>query len=128
MKILGIDYGRKKIGLALAEGFLAYPFKVIRVKSESEAVKKLSEVLKVYAIEKVVIGVSEGEMGKETKDFGKKIGQLLKALVIFQDETLSTYEAQQRSKEAGMKRKKRKSQEDAYAATVMLQNYLDSVQ
>ncbi len=126
MRILGIDYGRKKIGLALADGPLAEPWKVIRVESAKEALKKVIEVIKVIQVEKIVVGISEGEMGEESKEFSISLSRSLSVPVETFDETLTTQEAQKLSTEAGVKRKKRRGLEDAYAAAVMLQNYLDS--
>ncbi len=126
MRILGIDYGRKKIGLATAEGQLAEPWKVIRVESVKEALKEVIEVIKVIQVEKVVVGISEGEMGRESKKFSLGLGNTLKIPVETFDETLSTQEAQKLSISAGLKRSKRKSLEDAYAATIMLQSYIDN--
>jgi putative Holliday junction resolvase len=121
MKILGIDYGRKKIGLAIADGPLAEPYRVIRVKNPEEGVQKVLQVLKELQVEKSVVGVSEGEMGKESRIFAKIIGA-----TTF-DETLSTYDAKAMSREAGIGPKRRHQMEDAFAASVMLQNYLDSL-
>ncbi len=73
MKVLGVDYGQKKIGLALAESNLATPLKVISVDSLEDAVKKVKKVAKVEQVEQVVLGVSESKMAEETKEFGKKI-------------------------------------------------------
>lgn len=126
-KILGIDYGRRKVGIALSEGVLVEPFKVIRVDSFEDAVKKVIEVIKVEKVDKVVVGVSEGKMGEESKKFASQLtvhGSLF-AVELF-DETLSTQDAQTLSREAGIRQKKRKEMEDAYAASIMLQNYLDS--
>ena len=120
MKILGIDYGRKKIGLAVSEGILAEPWKVIKVNNFEEAVIKVLQVLQVLQVNKVIVGVSENKMAEESKKFAKRIGA-----ETF-DETLSTHEAQRVSIEAGVSRKKRHEMEDAYAASIMLQNYLDS--
>jgi putative Holliday junction resolvase len=121
MKILGIDYGRRKIGLALGNSILAEPYKVIKVDNFENAVKKILQIIKVLQVEQVVVGVSEGEMGEESKKFAERINAK-----TF-DETLSTYDAQKLSIESGMNRKKRKSNEDAFAATVMLQSYIDYV-
>ncbi|MEK7061225.1 MAG: Holliday junction resolvase RuvX [Patescibacteria group bacterium] len=120
MKTLGVDYGRKKIGLAISEGMLAEPWKVVKVNDFEETIEKTLQILKELRVDKVVVGVSEGEMGKESKRFAKRIGA-----EIF-DETLSTYTAQELSREAKVGRKKRKNLEDAYAASVMLQSYLDN--
>ena len=72
-------------------------------------------------IEKVVVGISEGEMAVESKKFSN----IFKADTF--DETLSSHDAQQMSIQGGMGRKKRKEMEDAFAASIMLQNYLDSI-
>lgn len=125
MKILGIDYGRKKVGVAVSEGRLAEPWKVIRVNNFEEAIRKVLQVLQVLQVEKVIVGVSEGEMVTEQKEFGENLQKYLKIPVLFQDETLSTYEAKKLSISAGMKRIKRKEMEDAFAAAIMLQSYLD---
>ncbi|OGM11621.1 hypothetical protein A2Z22_02380 [Candidatus Woesebacteria bacterium RBG_16_34_12] len=126
MKILGIDYGRKKIGLAISDGLLAEPYKVISTRSTEEVLKKVEQVVEVEQVERVVLGISEGKMAEEIKEFGKKLGEKLKISVIFQDETLSTQQAVELSIKAGIKRKKRKELEDAYSAALILQSYLDS--
>ena len=120
MKTLGIDYGRKKIGLAIADGSLSEPLRVIRYKDIKILGEKLKKIIKENNIEKVVVGISEGEMGEESKKFAERINA-----ETF-DETLSTHMAQELSKEGKVGREKRKSLEDAFAASVMLQNYLDS--
>lgn len=121
MKILGIDYGRKKIGLAIADGSLSEPLRVIRYSDTGMLSEKLKKIIKENKIEKIVVGVSEGEMGEESKKFAEEIHA-----ETF-DETLSTHVAQELSKEAKVGRKKRKDLEDAFAASVMLQLYLDSI-
>jgi len=113
MKILGIDYGRKKIGLAIAEGSLAEPWRVVK----PEALKK---ILENESFDKIIVGVSSGQMGEEQKKFAKSIGA-----ETF-DETLTTKEAQKLSIEAGINRKKRRGMEDAFAAALILQDYLDN--
>jgi putative Holliday junction resolvase len=121
MKILGIDYGRSKVGLAVGEAGFAEPLKVIHVNSYQEAVLKIKKEIELEKPEKVVVGVSEGEMGEESRTFARDLGA-----ETF-DETLSSQEAQKLSLEAGVGQKKRREMEDAYAASIMLQNYLDSM-
>ena len=123
--IIGIDYGQRKIGVATAESPLAEPHSVIRVENFDDAVSKVVQFIEKILPEKIVVGLSEGEMAKESRKFGQVIEGLTKIPVAFQDETLSSWEAQQKSIAGGKKRKKRKEMEDAYAAAVMLQNYLD---
>jgi putative Holliday junction resolvase len=126
MRVLGIDYGRKKMGLAIADGPLAEPLKVIRYKSEEDVLRKVVEVVEVEKVEQAVVGISEGEMAEETKHFVRKLRKKLNFPIFFQDETLTTKEAEELSIKAGIKRKKRRELEDAYSATLILQRYLDS--
>lgn len=113
MRILGIDYGKRKIGLAIGVNGFSEPWKVVNL-------VELKKILEVEKFDKLVVGVSEGEMAEESRNFAREIGA-----TTF-DETLSTKDAIKMSIEAGIKRKKRKEMEDAYAASLMLQNYLDS--
>ena len=112
MKTLGIDYGRKKIGLAVSEGTLAEPWRVV-------GQNELKEILKNEKFDKIVVGISAGKMGEEQREFAKSLGA-----ETF-DETLTTKEAQALSLEAGISRKKRHGMEDAFAATLILQSFLD---
>jgi putative Holliday junction resolvase len=125
MNLLGIDYGDKKIGLAIASGKLAEPLSVLRVKTEEEAVKKVTQVVQVEHVDKIIIGLSEGRTAEKTKTFGQKLQSHTILPIEYYDETLSTHEAQSLSRESGMKRSKRAALEDAFAACVILQNYLD---
>lgn len=122
MKILGIDYGKSKVGLAIGVGFLAEPYKVIRYSDVKKLKGQIEKIVEDESIEKIIIGVSEAEMGKESASFAQELGA-----ETF-DETLTSQDAQRLSIEAGVNRKKRKGMEDAYAATLILQNYLDSRQ
>lgn len=125
MQTLGIDYGRKKMGLSIATGKLAEPYKVIRIQKEEDATAKIGEIVKQEGVELVVVGISEGAMGEETRSFGKRLSGRLGIKVEFWDETLSTRDSQALSIEAGLSRKKRRGLEDAFAAAVMLQSYLE---
>lgn len=120
MKYLGIDYGRSKIGLAMSDGRLSEPYQVIRYKDREKMIAHINRIIEKQKIEKVIVGISEGEMGEESKKFA----------IIFKadtfDETLSSHDAQQKSVQSGMGRKKRREMEDAFAASIMLQNYLDT--
>lgn len=128
MKILGIDYGRKKIGLATATSILAEPYQVVRYETIGEAIKKIRQVIEKEEIKKIVIGISEGQMGEETKEFSQSLSLRLRLKILVEtfDETLTSFDAQKMAIEAGIKRSKRKNLEDAYAATLMLQSYIDS--
>lgn len=128
MRILGIDYGQAKVGLAIADAGLAEPYKVIRYKSPAEIEEKIADVVNSQGIEKVIVGVSEGKMAEESANFSSVLASLLNVPVETYDETLSTHEAQSLSIAAGIGPKRRKEMEDAYAAAIILQSYLDSSQ
>ena len=106
MRLLGIDYGRAKIGLAISEGSLAEPFSVIRYEDEKALLEKIKALVDKEEIDKAVVGVSEGRSAEEAMGFGEKLKNLGVEVVFF-DETLSTVSAQELSLQTGMKRKKR---------------------
>jgi putative Holliday junction resolvase len=128
MKLLGIDYGKRKIGLAVSTAGLADPFGVFRFRSQKSVMEKIEDVVVKEQIDRVVVGVSEGKMAEDTRDFGKELEARIKLPVVFQDETLTTKDAQGLAIGAGIKRKKRKRLEDAYSATLILQSYIDSME
>jgi putative Holliday junction resolvase len=127
MKYLGIDYGRRKIGLAIGDtdSKLTEPHSVFGFKNYDEAIQK---VIKIPGITQVVLGISEGKMGEESKTFGVLLEKKLGHAIIYQDESLSSLDAREMSISAGINRNKRKRMEDAYAAAIMLQGYLDNLQ
>ena len=126
MIILGIDHGRAKLGLAKAETPLAEPYRVIKVNSQEDALAKVIEEIAKINADEIIVGVSEGEMAKEQKNFAARLKERVKLPVRTWDETLSTKDAQLNALSGGVGRKKRADMEDAFAATVMLQSYLDS--
>ncbi|MCS7092380.1 MAG: Holliday junction resolvase RuvX [Patescibacteria group bacterium] len=125
MKFIGVDYGLKKIGIAVSDGLIAEPHLVINVKNENDALDKLTRFIKLHDVSEVIIGISEGEMAYKTKKFVQRLKSVVDSKIVFQDETLSTKRAQKLSIEIGKRRIKRRKMEDAYAAAVLLQDYLD---
>ena len=125
MKLLGIDFGLAKVGLAMADENLAQPFGVIN--NDSRLVEKISKICQANRVEKVVIGIPEGEMAKKVKKFAKKLSQSTDLLIVFQDETLTSKEAIVKMIEAGKGRKYRQTKSDAFAAALILQSYLDKL-
>jgi putative Holliday junction resolvase len=127
MKILAIDYGERKVGLAIGDSSskLAEPLKVIRYRKEIELLEKISKIVEAQQVELIIAGISEGKQAEKTKEFVKRLKEKLSTPVVFQDETLTTKEAQRYSIEAGINRKKRKKLEDAFSAALILQEYLN---
>lgn len=124
MRYLGIDFGLKKIGLAVSEGELAAPLKIIEVRSLVDAVDKIVREMGEIGADKIIIGMPEGKTGEAVK----KLVNVLKKKgleVEFADETLSTKHAQKVMIEMGVSKKKRQVN-DAQVAAIILQGYLDS--
>ncbi|GAG09922.1 unnamed protein product, partial [marine sediment metagenome] len=84
MKILGVDFGEKKIGLAISEDFLAEPLGVIK------AERAIKRICQEQGIEKIVVGISEGKMAETTRDFGERLKSATGLSVEYQDETLTS--------------------------------------
>ncbi|MCX6726156.1 MAG: Holliday junction resolvase RuvX [Candidatus Shapirobacteria bacterium] len=125
-KILGIDYGLKKIGLALTDGYLAEPFKVIKVNKDiKEVTYKIVTICEKEKIEEIVIGLPESGLVERIKGFGSDLGKLTGLPINFQDENLTTQDAIVKMIEAGKRRKFRKEKEDQIAAAIILQDWLD---
>ena len=125
MNYLAIDFGLSKVGVAFSEGKIAQPAEVIHYNDLKKLVSKIQYLVKKYNTQAIVIGISEGRMSKKIYDFGEIIKKEIGISPIYQDETLTTLEAQTMSAAAGHSRKKRKELEDAFSATIILQNYLD---
>lgn len=130
MRYLGIDYGLKKMGLATSEGQIAAPFKVLEISGLNDAVSKTTHVIKKENIDRVVIGVPEsGEAKTAVRKFISKLKESLKnktVSVIEAPETLSSSSAKNLMIDLGLGEKARQK-EDAYAAAIILQDFLDSV-
>ncbi len=124
MIILGIDWGEVKLGVAISVGKLAEPLAVF---TPDSLISQITKIVRDSRVDMIIVGVSENESEEKAREFGKKLKEIVSVPVEFVDETLSTYEAQYLAIEAGVPQKKRKEMEDAYAATLILQRYLDEI-
>lgn len=121
MKILAIDYGLKRVGIALSFADLAQPLLILE--NNPSLLPRLAELIALHQVKKIVVGVSEGEMAKLSSEFAKKLEQQFGLEVILVDETLSSHFVRQSLKD--LPAKKRRGRIDHYAAALILQNYLD---
>ncbi len=140
MRVLGIDYGARRIGLALSDatGTLASPWRMLhRPPSEAETLRILiAEIAALQAaddgLEAVVVGWPRRLNGSPTdltaivETFAQSLKLQLTVPVVLQDERLSSTEAESRLARREKDWRKRKQQLDAAAAAVILQDYLDS--
>lgn len=123
MTYLGVDFGFKKIGLALSDGLLASPLGVLTVKSLTDSVNQLKEIAGQKNIDLLVIGLPEGKTGQAAKRLAATLEKEgLKVETV--EETLSTKRAKENMINMGIAKKKRRL-DDAQAAAVILQDYLD---
>lgn len=123
MKYLGVDWGLKKIGLAVSYGEIASPYKTLEIKGLKDGVEKIRMVVEKENIDIVIMGKPEGEMGKMVKAALKMLSNL-KVPVIAADETLTTVGAKTLMLEMGIGKKARRD-DNSTAASIILQRYLD---
>ena len=132
-KFLGIDYGTKRIGLAINMASLVEPLVVLsnqvskdQLIADESVTAKIAEICKEQKIEKIILGYSEAQMADNTKLFAKLLQKKIHLPIIFSDETLSSYEVGRRMKEASFSLKKRQGPIDHYAAALILEDFLET--
>ena len=123
MKLLGIDFGKSRIGISYSEGQIASPYSVISIKNWGN---KIKQIVEKENIDKIIIGISEGEMAEKTKKFANELSKISGKEIILWDEALTTQDAIQKMISAGKSKKFRKEFQDAVAASLILQSYLDN--
>ena len=129
--ILGIDFGRARIGLAISDELrlLAHPLETIPANKDSG--KRIADVVRERKIDKVVVGVPRqmsGEIGtaaKEALEFAAKLRAMLPCDVLTWDERLTTVAANRALRDAGKKTRQTRKFVDQVAAQMILQGYLD---
>ena len=133
MKILAVDLGKVRTGLAVSDisEVLASPLCVVEEKNTEILAEKIDQVCKDERISKIVLGLprnmdgSEGESAQNAKAFGKVLEERTQLPVILLDERGTTITAHNYLNETNIRGKKRKRVVDAVVATVILQAYLD---
>jgi putative Holliday junction resolvase len=134
-KLLGLDVGLARIGVAVCDplGLAARPLTVIERRSKREDFDTLADIVRREEVEAVICGLplnmdgSEGQQARTTRKWAQRLARALRAIlgrtypVIFWDERLSTFAAQEILAATGMD-----VAEDAAAAAVILQSYLDA--
>jgi putative Holliday junction resolvase len=131
--ILAIDYGTKRIGLAKSDpmAIIASALKTIDVKSDSEAIKLIAEVLNEYTPRTIVIGyplLASGDKSKKCEEidrFIEKLSSVFSGPIIRVDEANTSREAASIVRAHGQKVRKDKSRLDRLAAVLILQRYLE---
>lgn len=133
MKIMAVDYGDARTGLAACDRteFLASPIGVIQEYNFDNTVKKVSYAVQEYAVQMVVVGHplnmdgTAGERAQKCALFAEKLKELVDVPVVLWDERSTTVSAHQVLNETNTRGKKRKEVVDAVAATIILESYLN---
>lgn len=138
MRIMGLDYGSKTVGVAISDPLLitAQGIETITRKDENKLRKtcaRIEALISEYGVDRIVLGFPKlmnndiGERAKKTMEFGKMLEKRTGLEVVMWDERLTTVEAERTLIENHIRRENRKKYIDKIAAVFILQGYLDSM-
>ena len=136
MRIMGLDFGSKTVGVAVSDQLLVTAQGVETIFRKSPAklrqtLARIEELITEYEVDRIVLGYpknmnnTEGERCEKTQEFARMLEQRTGLAVILWDERLTTAAADQIMMESGVRREDRKDYVDKIAAGLILQGYLD---
>lgn len=133
MRTLGIDFGEKRIGLAISDpgGRFALPLTTLERRNDRSALRQIAEIAREEGVGKLVLGEPVGLDGQRganagrVRRFGERLAELTGLPLELVNEALTTVEAQERLREAGVDPRKEPARIDALAAQILLQEALD---
>ena len=137
MRVMGLDYGSKTIGVAISDplGLTAQGIEIIRREEENKlrkSLRRIEELIKEYQVEEIVLGFPKnmnntiGERAEKSLQLKETLERRCKLPVIMWDERLTTVEANRTLMESKERRENRSKYVDMIAAVFILQGYLDS--
>jgi putative Holliday junction resolvase len=132
-RILAVDYGRRRIGLAVSDelGLTAQPFAILVRKNRQDDLKRLREICRSNSVGHIVVGHplhitgEASEMAAEAAQFAARLAKALGIETELVDERLTSWEARQTVAETTTRRRGQRSQIDDVAAAVLLREYLE---
>lgn len=135
MKVLAVDPGEKRLGLAISDptGTLVRPLGVIAHVSHQEDAERVARAARENGVELILVGQSFAEdgrpnlVGRQAANFAEALRNIVSVPVVLWDEAFTTQDARLARISAGARRKKRRGHLDDVAAAVLLQSYLDSL-
>ncbi|MDD6305370.1 MAG: Holliday junction resolvase RuvX [Clostridiales bacterium] len=138
MRILGLDFGSKTVGVAVSDELLltAQGLEIVRRQSPNklrQTLARIQEIVTEYQVDRIVLGFpknmnnTEGERCEKTKEFKEMLERRTGLEVVLWDERLTTVSADKYMMETGIRREDRKKYVDEIAAVFILQGYLDSL-
>ncbi len=134
-RMLGVDYGAQRIGVAVSEGRVAVPLTIVEHENRERDLERVAEIAREQSVSAVVVGLpvlesgDEGEQVRRTRRFGDALGRRLDVPVLYHDERFSSVTAAHAMSEAQPDRGRSargKRRLDAAAAAVILQSYIDA--
>ena len=130
-RYLGVDYGTKRVGLAISDG-LGLTARPLEVVARQDLEPELRKIVDEYPVDGVVVGLPtglrghEGESAEGARELGKEIERILDVPIHYIDERFTSRMAESALLESGMRRRERKETVDKVAAAIILQTFLDS--
>ncbi|WP_319472110.1 Holliday junction resolvase RuvX [uncultured Pseudodesulfovibrio sp.] len=136
MRALGIDFGLKRVGLAVSDrtGTLVSPYKTIERTTRNALFDELLEIIQKEAVETIVVGLPLSLAGEDTlttrqaRNFAESLGRRTDVPIHLMDERLTSAQAEEELNAAGLHGKKRKMALDSQAAVVILRSWLENGQ
>lgn len=136
MRIMGLDFGSKTVGVAISDPLLvtAQGIEIIRRKEENklrQTLARIEALILEYGVEEIVLGLpkhlndTEGERASLSREFAEKLERRTGLPVVMWDERLTTVAADRAMEEAGIRREDRKEHVDKVAAVLILQGYME---
>jgi putative Holliday junction resolvase len=134
MRALGIDFGLKRVGLAVSDraGILVSPYKTIERTTRDALFDELAEIIHKESVEAIVVGLPLSLDGADTlttrqaRNFAQSLGRRTEVPVHLMDERLTSAQAEEELNAAGMRGTKRKMALDSQAAVIILRSWLES--
>ena len=130
-RVLAVDPGEKRTGLAISAGPIAVALPTLQMKGDGLDPERVAKVARDQEAGRIIVGLplnmdgTEGPRARAARDFGESIRGATDLPVEFWDERLSTAEGEARLREAGLDRRELSKRSDAAAAIVILETYLE---
>jgi putative Holliday junction resolvase len=133
MRCLGIDFGEKRIGLAISDpaGRLAVPLTTLERRNDRSALRQIAEIVRREGVERLVMGEPvdlegrRGPVAERVRRFGARLAEMTGLPLDLVDEALTSVEAARRLRQAGVDPRREPGRIDAVAAQILLQDALD---
>lgn len=134
MRILGVDYGDSRVGLAVSDEMrvLASPLPPLQTGSMRKTIDEVAKIARETGAAVIVVGLplnmngTEGPQAGKVRAFGSKLGEVSGAEIVYKDERLTTVQAHRAFDQAGVSKSRRIRLVDSVSAQIILQSYLDA--